>query len=83
MSVEHLGTVEGLDELMLDTVQVLGVSQANFIYVNDAPHTDFTFDAETQVCPLIMSLIYICTLRSSILRDQKILLIKYEYQIIR
>ena len=49
MSVEHLGTVTGLAELVYDTVQVLGVSQANFIYIDDMLHTDFTFDVDRQV----------------------------------
>jgi len=49
MFVQHRSDKAQINSLLLDSVDVMGVSGAAHIYVNDVIHTNFTFNISSQV----------------------------------
>ncbi|KAK2188014.1 hypothetical protein NP493_147g04047 [Ridgeia piscesae] len=52
MFVQHRSDKAQINSLLLDSVDVMGVSGAAHIYVNDVIHTNFTFNISSQVLRL-------------------------------
>ena len=49
MLVQHGSDKTYMNWMLLDTIDVMGVSRANYVYVNDVMYTNFTFDDSSQV----------------------------------
>ena len=50
LTVEYNNNVPEVSVLVTDTVDVMGVDMAvNFVYVNGAEHTEFSYDESTKV----------------------------------
>ncbi|KAI0217991.1 Maltase-glucoamylase, intestinal [Lamellibrachia satsuma] len=52
MLVQHGSDKTYMNWLLLDTVDVMGVSRANYVYVNDVIFANFTFDDSSQILRL-------------------------------
>ena len=50
MSVIHNGISVEMDNLYLDTVQIMGVQNVSVVNVEGENHADFTFSLDKQVC---------------------------------
>ena len=49
MRIQHNNGVPEMSDLIMDKIEVMGVSSAGVVYVNDYLHDTFTYDPATRV----------------------------------
>lgn len=50
MVVQHNGLLDEMSKLHLDRIDIMGVAEATYVYVNNATQSNFTFNTRDKVC---------------------------------